>query len=112
MAANYDDSGESTTTASGNTVNLPIPREVVEREVLAELAALRDEQLLRSLPEEVRCRLGDNPAGRVVWLSTEEFAKVGSVTNGVGCHGTTAFSHGVTCKILKIPAPKPTPQPQ
>lgn len=87
------------------TVRIDVPREVVEREVMFELMALRDENLLRTLGEEERQRLGENPAGRLAFLTADEIAAAGSITYGVGCKGTPAFSNGATCKILKIPVP-------
>lgn len=82
--------------------NCSFPPEVVEREVIAEVAAFRDERLLKTLSAEQRKRIGDNPVGPLVRLRTADFAVIGSITDGVGCQGTTAFTEGVTCKILKV----------
>jgi hypothetical protein len=88
-----------------NTVCVPFPREVVERELICDLLALRDERVLARLSEEDRRRLGDDPVAGLPYLTTEEVAGIGSVTNGTFCHGTPSFSKGVTCKIFKISEP-------
>ncbi len=97
-----NEAAEATAGATAETVDVPVPREVVEREVLFELQAFRDERLLRTLTEEQRCRLGENPVGRIIQMPTAELAVIGSITNGVGCRGTSGFTHGVTCKILTV----------
>ena len=89
---------------------VPMSREAVEREIMLELMAFRDERLLRSLTEEQRQRLGENPAGQIMHLSTAQIARRGSFSSGVGCHGTPTFSYGITCKVLRIPPP-PAPPP-
>lgn len=85
------------------TVKVSVPREVIEREVIVELMALRDERVLRTLSEEQRQQLGENPVGRVAHLTTVQFAQLGSFTNGFFCKGTPGITKGVICKGLATP---------
>ena len=87
------------------TVQVEVPRELVEREIIFEVMALRDERLLRTLSEEERRKLGENPAGQAVYLTVEQAARLGSITQGIWCKGTSAFTNGVTCKLTALRTP-------
>jgi len=89
----------------GDFVVVRYPRELVEREFMMDLMALRDERVRAGLPAEVLERLGDDPVAGIPFLTTRELAGMGSISNGTFCHGIKSFSAGVICKILKIPNP-------
>jgi hypothetical protein len=87
-----------------------VPEEISDEdldfEIQADLLALRDERLLAKLSESDRAALGDNPAGEIERLLTEEAGgtraragALGSFSKGIWCQGTSAFSNGVTCKL-------------
>ena len=91
-----------------DTIMVPMPRADVEREILADVLAMRDERNLAALCPEDRKLFTEEAIGSVARLSTEEivFEAValgggGSFSNGFWCKGLPGFSQGVTCKIIK-----------
>jgi hypothetical protein len=104
MSKSYDEDKGRTVAESqhADAVMVPIPRELIERDFMFELMALSDERLLSKLSEEDRQRLGDNPAGELAYLTTDEIAQIGSFSHGVLHHGTPSYTQGVVCKIFSL----------
>lgn len=83
----------------------------LRKEIEADMAALRDEKLLRRLSPAERARLGHNPAGRLekVYGGTPTVAQAKgkgctqTASKGFFCKGTPGVSKGVTCcLVLKL----------
>jgi hypothetical protein len=99
QAVSKDDDSYS----QGDYILVPMSRSALEREIIADVMALRDERLLSQLSEKERKELGDNPAGEIMYASTEEVVRGlrDSFSNGFWCRGTPGFTQGITCKAIR-----------
>ncbi len=109
--SNITNSTGSTSTTSGGSATAPPSPEQVERELMLELMALRDERVMDQLSEETRRKITEATLGQVLYTDLDAASLANSVTQGFLCSGLKCFTGGVICKKLSIPKPGgPNPQ--
>ena len=78
--------------ATKQSTGVAITPNNAKRELLAELARLTPEQ---------KREIGAGRIGKISQLSGSEVVALGCFTHGVGCKGTSGFTKGVICCVLK-----------